>query len=204
MARLTKNGKPPLQKLAVEVKAKTHRAVARELSGIVSSALTTIPARPDEDATTDDLWNFAAEVMDCHAELLKTLTAAAARHSRLDEVLMLVHSQIRRGRPAVPKPPARSKPRAQGLLTIFPLKKKGGRPTELGQEFDDEVYQAVVAKRRELGEEAMPATIKAALHSIFEELARKTGARLSRLERDHTGQFRAAYGRGKKRAEGGA
>lgn len=203
MARLTKSGEPPLQKLAVEYMAKMNRAFARELSDIVSSALTIIPARPQEDATADDLWNFAAEVLDCHAELLKTLTAAAHRHGRLDEALMLVHGQIRRGRPAGSKPPARPKPRAQGLLTIFPLQKKGGRPTELGPDFDDEIYQAVVAKRRELSASGRPATIKAALQSIFEGLARE-GVRPSRLERDYSSRFRAAYGRGKKRAEGGA
>lgn len=91
----------------------------------------------------------------------------------------------------------------EGMLTCFrsKTKRKGGRKPTLGHQFETDVYEAVEERRVELRARRSSATIKAALESIFDDISIDTGIRASRLKTERMNSFRAAYRRGKRRAE---
>ena len=187
--RHKKDGSVPLQRMAVTYKAKTHRAVARELAVIVESSIKDFPQQPESNADANTLGQLAVTLVERYVKLLETLVRSVNQHRALDDLCMAAAHEIKPGRPPKATPPP------QPPLNIGP-KRKGGRPATLGMEFDLSVYGEVEQRREELCAQRKSSTIKAALLSLFAEVGRSSaGERLF-------SRYRAAYGRGKKRSTG--
>ena len=199
--RHRKDGSVPLQRMAVTYKAKTHRAVARELAVIVESSIKDFPQQPESNADANTLGQLVVNLVERYVKLLETLARSINNHRALDDFCMAAARKIKPGRP--PKPAPLPQPtQATGLIASVRPKSKGGRPAKRGKNFDDAVYGEVEDRREELRAQRKSSTIKAALLSLFEEIGRSTDARLSGLESDYYARYRAAYGRGKKRTVG--
>ena len=199
--RRKKNGGLPLQRMAAEYKAKTHRAVARELIDIIESSIKDFPKQPESNTSASGLARLVLNHVQCHVRLLEALVLTVGKHRLLDAGCQIAADAIGPGRP--PKPAPLPQPtQATGLIGLAKPKSKGGRPAKGGKNFDDAVYGEVEDRREELRAQRKSSTIKAALLSLFEDHARETGKRVSGLKSEYYGRFRAAYGRGKKRAVG--
>ncbi len=195
------NGSLPLQRMAAEYKAKTHRAVARELIDIIESSIKDFPKQPESNTSASGLARLVLNHVQCHVRLLEALVLTVGKHRQLDAACQNAADAIGPGRP--PKPAPLPQPtQATGLIASVRPKSKGGRPAKRGKNFDDAVYGEVEDRREELRAQRKSSTIKAALLSLFEEIGRSTGARLSGLESNYYARCRAAYGRGKKRTVG--
>ena len=119
----------PLQRMAVTYKAKTHRAVARELAVIVESSIKDFPQQPESNADANTLGQLVVNLVERFVKLLETLVRSVDQHRALDDFCMAEAHKIKPGPPRKLTPPTLN----IGLIDSVRVrpKRKGGRPATL-------------------------------------------------------------------------
>lgn len=156
------------------------------------------------DLLIDGEIEFSLEVFDAvkrfdpevQTPLAKALLSIVDQHSEIVVGMQSLSRKTKRGRPKkVEKEP-------NTLAAFFASMRapgKPGRPTKLGKPFDRETYLQVEHRRATLAEgRRTKPTIKAAIDSLNEDLARDLGKRVSTVVRDEYASLRSCYQRGKR------
>jgi len=179
--RARKNGEPAIPKLLWRSMATSHRQFADELTSLL-----------------------AVSEIDGECPSARRLIALRDKHARLAEICAEHESETKPGRP-----PRRVLPQ-NALASMIKgnpdrpadVRRKPGRPTEFGPRHDLLTYTAVELRRSELaGKRPTKPTIKAAIDSLNEELARGLNKRVGSFTKDAYHRVRSAYQRGKRAAK---
>lgn len=174
MMRTTKSGEPSIPKAIWDIKASMHRTFADELSVIAHAA------------------GLVRSGM---------LEPNIKRHLALADACDELAAETRRGRPKSPVTKAeRGQNRLADILLGIPPKRKPGRPSAAGKDYDEMTYRAVEEKRKELAlsNKAKP-TIRAAIDSLNSQIARDNGVRESQYLKDNFDHVHSAYKRGRSK-----